>query len=78
MDDRIYKTLSQASSDVMKDKVNSLCIFYITKDGDICSAYDKEDDASVLDMIGALEVLKQRLMHGYDIVPEISDSNDSE
>lgn len=76
MDDRIFKTLSQASKDVMMNRVESMAVVYITKDGDMHSAYDKEEDASVLNMIGSVEVLKTRILHGYDIVPEISDDDE--
>ncbi len=76
MNDKIFKTLSQASKDIMMNKVDSIVISYTTNDGLIHSAYDKTEDTSVVEMIGMVEVLKTRLLHGYDIVPEIGNDED--
>ena len=78
MNENIFKTLSQASREIMMDRVESIAIAYITKDGLMCSAYDKEDEASVLSLLGAVDVLKTRITHGYDIVPELSNDDDED
>ena len=78
MDERIFKTLSNASQDVMMDRVESIAIIYITKDGNMETAYDKNDEASAIELLGGLEFLKNRVMNGYFEFPEFRDDEDME
>ena len=62
-DGRFYKALSEASSQVLVGNVSSITVLYVTKDGDMASAYDKEDTTNVLELIGALDALKSRILY---------------
>ncbi len=76
MNDKIYKALSKASSDIMMDKVEHIVISWTTSDGDVHTVYDKKDDASFVEMLGGLEMLKARVLHGYANIPEIGNDED--
>ena len=76
MHDKIYKSLSQASQDVMLGKVEHLVLSWTTSDGMVHTVYDKKDDASFIEMIGSLELLKTRVLHGYSNIPELEDDDD--
>ena len=75
MHDKIYKSLSQASQDVMLGKVEHIVISWTTSDGMVHTVYDKKDDASFIEMIGSLELLKTRVLHGYAQIPELDDDD---
>ena len=76
MNDRIYKSLSQASQDVMMNKVEHLVISWTTSDGEVHTLYDKKDEASFVEMLGGLEILKARVLHGYAHLPELFGDDD--
>lgn len=76
MQDKIFKTLSQASSDVMLDKVEHIVISWTTSDGQVHTVYDKKPDASFVEMLGGLEMLKTRVLHGYCNIPELDNGED--
>ena len=76
MNDKIYKSLSKASSDIMMDKVEHIVLSWTTSDGDIHTVYDKKDDASFVEMLGSLEMLKARVLHNYTNIPEIGNDDD--
>ena len=76
MDKRIFKTLSAASKEVMMDRVESIAIVYITKDGNMEATYDKNNKASAIELLGGIEFLKNRVMHGYFEFPEFGDDED--
>ena len=76
MNDRIYKALSQASQDIMLGKVEHLVISWTTSDGEVHTVYDKKAEASFVEMLGGLEMLKTRVLHGYANIPELGDDDD--
>ena len=76
MDDRIYKALSQASTDVMLGKVEHLVLSWTTSDGEVHTVYDKKDNASFVEMLGGLTILQARVLHGYAQLPELEDEDD--
>ena len=76
MNDKIYKALSQASQDVMLGKVEHLVLSWTTSDGEVHTLYDKKDEASFVEMLGGLEILKARVLHGYANIPELFDDED--
>ena len=73
MNDRIYQALSQASADIMMNKVEHLILSWTTSDGEVHTLYDKKDDASFVEMLGGLTVLQARVLHGYANIPELFD-----
>lgn len=78
INNNIFKTLTAASSDIMRDNVESIAVVYITKDGDVKTAYDKKGEASALDLLGGVEFLKTRIVHGYFTIPELGVDDDTE
>ena len=68
MNDKIYKALSKASQDIMKDNVEHLCITWTTSDGKIHTVFDKKEEASFVEMLGGLELVKARIMHNYGVM----------
>ena len=76
MNDKIYKSLSKASSDIMMDKVEHIVLSWTTSDGEIHTVYDKKDDASFVEMLGGLEMLKTRVLHNYTNIPELGNDDD--
>jgi len=76
MNERIFKTLSKASKDIMMNKVESIAILYIKKDGMMESAYDKEDEASALNLLGGIDLLKHRVINGYFPVSELDEDDE--
>ena len=76
MNDKIFKSLSQASKDIMMDKVEHIVLSWTTADGNIHTVYDKKDDASFVEMLGGLEMLKARVLHNYTDIPEMGNDED--
>ena len=76
MTDKIFKALSHASTDVMMGRVEHIVISWTTSDGDVHSVYDKKDEASFVEMLGGLEMLKTRVLHGYANIPELNGDDD--
>lgn len=74
----LFKALSHASSDVLLGKVEHLVLSWTTSDGMVNTVYDKDDEASFLSMLGAIEMLKTRVLHGYANIPELYNDDDSE
>ena len=70
MNDRIYKSLSQVSKDVMRDKVEHLVISWATSDGNVHTVFDKKEDASFVEMLGGLEMVKARIMNNYEVLDD--------
>ena len=78
MNDLIYKALSKASQDVMLNKVEHIVISWTTSDGEVHTVYDKKDEASFVEMLGGLEILKARVLHGYANIPELFNEGDDD
>lgn len=66
----IQKSLSEASADIMRDKVGGIAIVWIDKNGDTKSAYGTSEGLSSFELIGAIEMLKQRAFKGLIELPE--------
>jgi len=65
MNDKIYKSLSKASQDIMRGKIKSFAMIYSADDGEFTTIYDKDTNTSALELIGGLDYLKSRVMVGY-------------
>ena len=71
----IQKSLSEASTDIMRGNVGGLALVWIDKNGDTKSAYSTEGLSS-FELIGAIEMLKQRAFKGLIELPEDRDDED--
>ena len=76
MNEKIYKALSSASTAIMKKQVAHIVITWTTKDGMINTVYDKGEDDSFIEMIGALELVKTRILHNYAKIPELDNTDE--
>jgi len=76
MDERIFKVLAKASKDIMMNKVESIAIVYIKNDGMVETVYDKKDEASALELLGGLDLLRHRVVSAYFIIPGLDDDDE--
>lgn len=73
MNDKIYKTLAKASQEIMMDKVEHIAITWTNSDGQVSTVFDKKADASFVEMLGGLEMVKARIIHTYAIMGDEDD-----
>ncbi|MDM5264692.1 hypothetical protein PF327_10845 [Sulfurovum sp. XTW-4] len=76
--EKIQKTLSEASCDIMRGKVGGLAIVWVDHNGDTKSAYGINDNISSFELLGAVEMLKTRVLHGTIEFSELSEDDDDE
>lgn len=74
----IQKTLGEASADIMRGKVKGLAIVWVEDDGNTKSAYGTVEGLSSFELIGAIEMLKQRAFRGLVQLPEDMDDEDED
>lgn len=74
----VQKALSEASADIMRGKVGGLALVWIEKEtGDTKSVYSAED-ISNFELIGAIDMLKQRAFKGLITIPEDTNEEDED
>lgn len=71
----INESLSHLTKDMLMDRVDSVALVYITKNGDVKSAFYTTNTADVFALTGATEMLKTRIIHGTMNVPEANNDN---
>lgn len=61
----VQKTLSKLATEIMRDNVESVGVFYLTKDGTVHSMFDKEEDGNAFALIGASKVMTDRITYTF-------------
>ena len=74
----VQNTLSMCATDIMRDKVESVCICYKRSDGKVISIYDMDSSANAFEFVGAVNILAQRIAIGCVDMPELGLDDDED